>query len=253
MIKPQELAALIEDFAPASAAEEWDNVGLLYDSGRDIKNVLVALDATAAVYGEAAALGCEAVVTHHPLVIEGVRRMSHIDAFARAAQNGVSVIAAHTNFDIAAGGVNDVLAKLLGIERAEPFGEPGGAKMGRVGNIEPLSAIDFLERVKTALGLRAVSYVAGPEAVSRVAVLGGSGGDYVAAAQRAGADAFVTGEAKHHEALRAADLGILLVAAGHYETEHPAVAALCEKLQKRVGERAICRASQREQAPFLTI
>lgn len=78
---------------------------------------------------------------------------------------------------------------------------------------------DFAAHIKEALGLSAVRCTAVSKMLRTVAVVGGAGGDYALAAQAKGADAFVTGEVKHHEAIAAQQAGLALYEAGHYHTE----------------------------------
>jgi putative NIF3 family GTP cyclohydrolase 1 type 2 len=111
--------------------------------------------------------------------------------------------------------------------------------MGRIGEVEPCTLPEFAQKVKSALNAPTV-LAAGNLPVRRVAVLGGSGSDFVDAAKKAGADTYLTGDAKHHEYLGAFDFGINLICAGHFFTEHP----VCEFLDKTLGE--ICPDAVRE-------
>ncbi|MBR5502556.1 MAG: Nif3-like dinuclear metal center hexameric protein, partial [Oscillospiraceae bacterium] len=115
MITPRELEQLVAQIAPPEAAEEWDNVGLLLDSGAPTDRILFALDATVQAVEEAKKLGCGVIVTHHPLIFHPLRRIEAGSPVQLAAKAGISVISAHTNFDTAAGGVNDLLAEMFGL------------------------------------------------------------------------------------------------------------------------------------------
>jgi dinuclear metal center YbgI/SA1388 family protein len=155
----------------------------------------------------------------------------------RLIRAGVSLYAAHTTFDRAAGGINDMLAGRLGLVDVVTAAGPEDGLM-RVGALpEAMAEPAFFAHVKRALGadsLRVSAWPGGP--VRTVAVLGGSGGDFAAAAKEAGADALVTGEAKHHHFLEAQARGLLLVEAGHYATEHGFVDEIFMSLQSRRNE-----------------
>ncbi|MDD3919844.1 MAG: Nif3-like dinuclear metal center hexameric protein [Eubacteriales bacterium] len=240
------LLAVLEETAPIGLAEKWDNPGLLISPEReDIKKVLVALDATPAVAKEAAACGADMVLTHHPLFFSPVKHVLRDDPQTAAAwaliRNGIGLFAAHTNLDTAISGVNDALAGILGLADVRPLLMPDAplteetVSIGRVGMLpSAMPLADFAAFVGERLHTRACYAGDGKRAVQRVALLGGSGGDFLPQAKAAGADVLVTGEAKHHEGLAAEVLQIGLVVAGHYETEQIVLSAWIEGLQKRL-------------------
>lgn len=220
--------------APPELAEEWDNPGLLVRSGSDAKSILVSLDITAAVVDEAAAKGCGLIVAHHPVIFRPLRSIAQGDVVFRLIQAGISALCAHTNLDAAEGGVNDVLAATLQLQKVEPFGG-----MGRIGHLQKaLPPPAFAAFCAQALG-GPVQLANAQSPVRRVAVLGGSGGDFVQKAVEAGADCLLTGDAGHHDALDALQAGISLVAAGHYGTERPVVPALAQKLKERFPQSTV--------------
>ncbi len=222
----KDLLAFFEQKAPADTAEGWDNVGLLVDCGHTvITNAVVALDATPTAIEVAAKLGAELLITHHPIIFSPLAAVSHTNPAAIALKNGVSVLSLHTNLDKAAGGVNDTLAAILGLESTAVAADG----MGRVGTLPaPLSSKDFATLCAEKLG--APVAFCGSKAVSTVAVCGGGAGDGVFAFANT-ADAYVTGEVKHHEWLAAEQSGLTVVAAGHYTTEVPVVATLAAWLK----------------------
>lgn len=245
MLYPADIAAYIEEKAPAALAEEWDNVGLLVDAGQPVRRVLAALDITPAVVAEAKRLDCQLVVSHHPVIFHALKRLSDQPA-ALLVREGLSAVCAHTNFDTAEGGVNDVLAALLGLANVRPF-----AGLGRVGEVPEQPAADFAARAAAALGVPVMLADAG-RPVRTVAVVGGSGGDFADAAREAGADCLVTGEAAHHEGLGALQRGMSLIVGGHYATEHPAVHRLADWLRERFGELEVLE-SRDERPPFTPV
>ncbi len=235
----KDLIALFERIAPVGLAEEWDNPGLLIEpENEEITRILFALDCTPAVAEEAAARGAQLVFTHHPLFFKPVRRIHHsapdTAAAYRLIRHGIGLYAAHTNLDCALGGVNDALAKTIGLESVRPLapGADGGPGIGRVGDLPtPLPLLEFASAVRDTLSA-AVRYGGGANhCVSTVAVIGGSGGDFIREAKAAGADVLLTGEIKHSQALEAEIAGIAVIEAGHYETERVVLPYLLEGLQ----------------------
>ena len=131
--------------------------------------------------------------------------------------HGISAICMHTNLDVAEGGVNDVLAAALRLEDPGPLSEEG---VGRVGTLpEPMPLQAFIQEVCHTLGCNGLRYADAGSMVSRVAVGGGSCGDFEDAAIAAGCDTFVTADIGYHQFLDAPGKGINLIDAGHFPTE----------------------------------
>lgn len=229
----QQIFDFLNERAPFATAEEWDNPGLLVGAPyKDVGRVLVALDATAGALDTAKAVGADLLVTHHPVIFAPLKRLAADSIPYRLAHEGIALIAAHTNLDKAEGGVNDTLAERLGLTGVT-VGEDGYTRIGTLP--ETLTARDFAAHVAAVLGTP-VRY-AGEKPVSAVAVCGGGGGDFVAGCVGL-ADAYVTGEVKHHEWLENAGR-INIVEAGHYATEVPVVDTLAGWLQEAFPELAV--------------
>ena len=219
----------MDSIAPFSLAESRDNVGLLA-GGEDIAvtGALVALDATAAVLKEAAQLGANLLITHHPIIFHPLYRLEKDSIPWQMAEKGMSVICAHTNLDIVQDGVNDVLAKRLCLSDVRHLTEEG---IGRVGELcIPMTAEVFAGYVKGKLQAPGVKYSDTGSMIRTVAICSGSGSDYWDAAARSGADAYLSGELAHHVWVDAVHRGVSLVEAGHFYTENPIVAPLAKKL-----------------------
>lgn len=230
--------AVMERVAPPELAMEWDNIGLLVSPARgEIETVLVALDCTPAVAREAAETEADLVLTHHPQFFHPVRRLL-MDAPDTAAacillRSGVGHYAAHTNLDAAAGGVNEVLASLFGVEDAAPF----GSGIGRIGTLpEPETLMGLGARVGLALHTDARITGDADARIRRVAFVGGAGGSEITEARRAGAEVLVTGELRHNEALDALTLGLCCISAGHDETERIILKPLIRRLQRETDD-----------------
>lgn len=222
----KDIVDFLEQKAPAATAEEWDNPGLLVESGeKAVTGAVVALDATPAAIHFAIENGANLLVTHHPVIFGGLTRLQHHHPAVLAMQAGVSVFCAHTNLDKAAGGVNDALAALCGLTDVTVAADG----MSRVGTLPaPLSSEAFAAEVARVLQAP-VAFTAG-KTVSRVAVCGGAAGEGVFTFADM-VDAYVTGEIKHHEFLAAKAANLTAIAAGHYATEVPVLKPLADWLR----------------------
>lgn len=228
----KELYDYLDEKIPRALSCEWDNDGLMVcaDAFCEAKRVLLALDATDAVAEYAAENGFDAVVTHHPMIFSPLRALSVTDPTARKAlffaKNNIAVMSFHTRLDAREGGVNDVLARKLGVINTVPFG-PAGEELGRIGVLPaPVPLRKFCADVAEALACPSVNAIGAKETVQKVAVLGGGGKDFVKSALSAGADVFVTGEVTYNVMLEAKAAGLCLITAGHYHTERPVLSAL---------------------------
>lgn len=221
--------------APLELQMSFDNSG--FQIGRInnvLHRVLLALDVTDPVVDEAEELGAELIITHHPLIFSGIKSIDGRDPagerLLRLAEKGIAVISMHTNLDIAEDGVNDVLIRLLG---AEPVAALDKENCGRVGYFkEALTLSDFLEMSKKKLNANGLRYYDAGKPVSKLAVMGGAGGENLEDAYALGCDTYLTSDIKYHQFLRAQELGINLIDADHFCTENPIIPALREKLSR---------------------
>ncbi len=222
----------IDGIAPFAAQCEWDNSGLIVgDKNKSVKKIGVVLDITKDAVLSAKELGCDLIISHHPVIFRATKNFLADNAAFLLASNGISAICAHTSLDIAKGGVNDALASALGFENAFPLSDEGEESMIRVAEISPVSGEELAKTVAEKLntGIRLAD---SKKIISKVAVCGGAGGDFIGEVAESGCDAYITGDISHHEFLDALDLGLTLIAAGHFETENPVVASLAKKLEK---------------------
>lgn len=243
MPKLYEIIQVIEKIAPPGLASEWDNSGLqIGDSGADVKRVLVALDPLTEVVEEAARLGCGLVLAHHPLFFRPLKRLdlsagqgAVVGAAVRA---GVAVYSAHTSLDRVPDGVSGALADALGLKKTavleQADGWPKGYGFGKVGvPAKKTTARGIAEHAKIALGVASVRITGDPDRpVKKVAVCGGSGSELIGAALASGADCFVTGDVKYHDALGAQGTGLVVVDIGHFGSELPVVERMAGLLDK---------------------
>ncbi len=220
---------------PRSLSCEWDNDGLMCcpDPHREVKKILVSLDISEEIIERAIKGEYDVILSHHPLVFRPVKALTTEAGVPRKliglVQNRIAAMSFHTRFDALDGGVNDVLAEILGLGNVVKFGD-GDELMGRIGEVNSTTLDDFAERVKKVLGSPVVLYN-GNRLVSRVAVLGGNGDDFVGAAIAAGADTYVSGRIGYHMVADAKENGINLIEAGHYFTEAPALNKLVQMVK----------------------
>ncbi len=248
----REFYAALEGRFPRTLSWDWDNDGISCapDLDASVTGILIALDPTEDAVEAAIEAGCNVLLTHHPMLFRGLKTVDGHDTGSRKVirmiQHGITAMAFHTRLDAADGGVNDALAARLGLCDAEPFGDnanPAGKPIGRVGNLpREMSADEFIETVKTALGLPALIFAGCGKSVRRVAVVGGAGDDEIAAAVAAGADTFVTGELRYHQLCDAPYGDLNLIMAGHFHTEAPVLdrlATLCGEIIPEISVRVL--------------
>ena len=249
----REIEQSLFDWAPRELAADWDNVGhLLGSPGDTVSRVLTALDITEEVADEAMALGCQLIVSHHPVMnckwlpgqtVREDRPQGHL--LLKLLRNNISAICMHTNLDAAQRGVNDLLAKALHLADPVPLHESG---IGRHGFLpEPMALPEFVRFVSQTLGCNGVRYAGAGRPVFHVAVGGGACGDFENDAIAAGCDTFVTSDLSYHQFLDAAGKGITLIDAGHFPTEDLICGEIVSYLSARFPQLAVTKsASHRE-------
>lgn len=245
----QDFLEILKRIVPATLAESWDNVGLLAgEPGQPVHRVLLALDPTLPLVEQAIREQYDLILTHHPVIFHPLKNLRTDTPTGRflscAVSNHIGVIACHTNYDSAPQGVSDCLAELLGLQEIRPLqpstsGCPETCGLGRIGQLQPpLDAQTFVDRLTTAIN---PSWIleAGPRPqwVRTAAVCGGSCSDFAELAKGSGADVFLTAEVKHSVARWAEDAGFWIVDGGHFGTENPAIAPLCQRLRQEMAQR----------------
>lgn len=209
-----QLISTFEQFWPQSGAESWDAPGLIVGSaGAEVRRVLLSVDVTSELIAEAAAEGFDLILAHHPALMRGVTSLAGNTAkgslVTQAISSKVAIFSAHTNADIVEDGVSDTLAKALGLLNTEPLVPvaSSGQGHGRIGELSEQTTLgEFARSVAkslpaTAVGVRVAGEYSQP--VARVAVCGGAGDSFIAAASAAGADVFLTADLRHHPAQEA--------------------------------------------------
>lgn len=240
---------------PTTLSCAWDNDGLMLCPApdREVRRVLLALDATDAILDRAVKTGADAVITHHPLLFRPLKAVTPLSLNGSRALTalaaGLSVLSFHTRLDAAEGGVNDALAQRIGLAAAETFGDAESPSLGRICTLAaPVPAAGFAAAVRDALGAPVVQ-LTGNRPVCRVAVVGGDGKDFIRPAIEAGADTLLTGAASYNTALDAPEMGLNIIEAGHYYTEAPVLTVLSDLVRDLCG--AECEIADSNRTVFI--
>jgi len=262
-ITVRDLFSIIDDIAPFSIAEDWDNCGLQAgDMSWPVRTVLVALDVSMDVMNHAAASHADLVVCHHPLMLRTPKSIDFSimpgSAIFLAAQKKISIISAHTNLDKVQGGLNDLFASIIGVKNLRLLVSQDqyvgnvqsnqnisydtcGNGIGRTGELERVFSLRDLARyIKEIFQLATIRIAGDPDLlVTQVALCTGSGGSLIGDFFRSGAHVYITGDIKYHEAREIEQAGLGLIDVGHFASERIAVGLLCEKLKNAAIERGM--------------
>lgn len=264
MATVKDILRFLDEKAPFDSQLGFDNSGFLVGRGeKQVEQILVALDITERVAEEAAGLGADLIVSHHPVIWEGAKSVTDESLLGRKLLalicNDIAAICAHTNLDAAKGGVNDALASVLGLRDTALLKTYGFYQDGTPFGIEqvgvlpggPVSLPEFAAEVKAKLGANGVRYVDAGRPVHKVAVGGGSCSGSMKEALAAGCDTFVTADVKYDGFLDAKALGLNLIDAGHFPTENVVCPVLVSWLKQGFPEVNVTISAHREVFSYL--
>ena len=247
MATVKDIYNFIDKFAPFSTQEEWDNSGLLVgDENKEVSKILFSLDITSDVINQAISCNADLIITHHPIIFKPVSNVLSDSLIYKLIENGISIISAHTNYDKAIDGVNDVLCKTINASRYEKV-EDTCLNIAYFEN--SIFSDDFALYLRGKLG-GIVRYNALDKKVSKIAVCSGSGSDYLSLAKELNCDALLTGDASHHAFLDANEMDIALFACGHFETESISIKPLAEKISNEFRIKVLLA---NQKTPIITI
>lgn len=238
-----DLYRALDKICPFSFQDKWDNSGLLVgEMNMPLERVLVTLDITAEAAEEAARLGCSAVVSHHPVIFHPLTRLDNKNPAVILAKHDIAAVCAHTNLDMAKGGINDIIADMLthyGFEKTagllEGVHRIDGESIGYgriVVSEKAYTAPELADLLREIFGCTVVRYCDGGREIRRLAICSGSGGGMSEAAVKMGADGFLTGDVKHDVFISARNVGLSLFDCGHFHTENICVNYLANKLRE---------------------
>ena len=244
MAKVKDFYGYLNSIAPFETQEDWDNSGMLVgDMDAEVKKVAVVLDITHEEIKKAKAIGADLIISHHPVSFNPIKSVTRGSVPYELVASSINALCCHTPLDIADGGTNDSLAKLLGIEvtRTE---DP----ILRLGTVEPTTAENLAGKIAKTLNTK-VRYADAGRKIEKIAICTGAGCSLIEAAGEI--DAFITGDASHHNFLDCIQAGITLIAAGHYETEIVVVPVLVKKLQTQFPDIEIIDIKQENPIKFI--
>lgn len=239
----EEIMQILEEQSPTALACDWDNVGLLIGNPeKEVKKIYIAVDATEEVLEEAQQVGADMLLTHHPMIFQGIRHITSGDFMGkriiRLVQKDIAYYAMHTNFD--ARGMGELAGAIMGLKHdsvlsvtGEYNGTPVG--IGRVGDLlAPMTLGQCARFVREAFTLEQVKVFGDTNRmIMRAAICPGSGKSYISTAVEAGAGVLITGDIDHHEGLDAVEKGLCIIDAGHYGLEHIFVSYMKDYLASR--------------------
>lgn len=249
MAKIVDILQILRDFAPETNTEPdfSDNVGLLLGSEKgEAERVLLCLDCTERVVNEAKKLKSELIISHHPAIFYGLKKITDTEPTGRmllaAAKAGINIYSAHTNLDFCDGGINDYVAEKMKLSNVKPMEVKNGIKIGRVGVREKVSISDLVKELRESFDDKHIRYIGESNAeVSTVAVVNGGGGDidFLNLAINNGADCYITADVPHHVALYAREMGIHLIIMQHYTMERVYIPRLKEIIECGAAKRSL--------------
>lgn len=215
-----EVIKYLESKYPKTLAYEYDNVGLQVGSlNKKCTTILVTLDVTKAVIAEAIAVKAELIISHHPLIFKPLLNVT-IESprgyiIEQLIRHNIALYSAHTNYDLASGGMNDELANALEIINPQVLDDSEG--MGRFGTVKPQPISSFIAFAKDRLGVKTARYIGSLEGeVKIVGISGGSGSNHVGQAMKKNCDLYITGDVTYHTALDCQAMGQNVLDIGHY-------------------------------------
>lgn len=254
------IGEIIDSNIPEALQEDWDNTGFqIAFSQRPVDRILTCLDVTESVADEAAELGVQLIVSHHPLIFGGITSITDESPRGRIIEkligSGISLYSSHTSFDKYERGNNFFLGNLLGLRDIQV---PDGTDICITGlrpDDAPADLKGFAAYVAGKLGGGDILRCTGPDdkAINRIGICAGSGSEFAGLLQAAGCDLLITGDLKYHDAADAAAEGFAIIDAGHYGTERFFSGNMGEILSELLGDGVTVISSGRESGPFRSI
>ncbi len=226
-----ELYKKLDELIPRELSCDWDNDGLMCcpEPLREVKKVLFTLDVTESAAEYAVKNGFDVIISHHPMIFKPLPSVTSRKLILLI-KNGISVMSFHTRLDALCGGVNTALAEAVGIEDAVPFSSDG---IGLIGTLKgEYTPTELAEKVKNVLGAPFAELISSGKSPKKVALVGGDGKDCLLDAVNAGCDTYITGSMSYNSMTDASELGINIIAAGHFFTENPVLG----RLEKMITE-----------------
>ena len=242
MIKVNNIINEMELLAPTYLKEDFDNVGLMVgDKNKEVKKVLLALDCTLKVIEEAKKENVELIITHHPLIF---KRPSSITTdtlqgkkIIELIKNDISLYSSHTHLDSVENGLNDTIVSILGFDNSkilEKNKRDDKAGLGRIVSLkESIQLEDLISKIKKSLNINNLRVVKGKDKVNKIAIINGSGQDFIGKAVALGADCIITGDTTYHFASDYKEMEISILDVGHFASEQITFFNVMENLKEK--------------------
>jgi len=236
-MKRDELTAYLEEYLRIDESNDMGPNGLQVEGQPEIKKIITAVSASIELFQTAIEKDADAVLVHHG-IIWNFERPVYKGAYKQRVkmllENDINLYTYHLPLDAHAEvGNSAVMARLLGLENIEPFGEYHGQYVGVKGQVNDLEADEFFGQIKNIISDKALIFPFGPERIKHVGIISGGAQKEIKQAIEQGLDIFITGEASEFVMHNVKEEGIHFVAAGHYATERFGVQALGEHLQTK--------------------
>ena len=237
-----ELIDKLNEKYPFELQEEWDNSGLqIGNPDKKLKGVVISLDLEEESVDMAIENDANLIITHHPYLFSPKNSIDFRDSFynrlEKCIKNDITVYAFHTNLDIAEGGVNDNLAKILGLEDVKSLEKGKELGLGRYGEIRKIGGSEYLRFVKDKLEAEnIIAYGNIDKEIERVALCGGAGSSLIEDAIELSCDLIVTGDVKYHEAMDLSNKGIIIADVGHFASENHIIYKLQDEIEEIIGK-----------------
>lgn len=253
----EKIVDLLDVRLKINIAESWDNCGLLLGRyEQDIQKILLALELTEEILEEAKEEGCNLIITHHPAIFSGLKKITDRGEalLYRAIKEDIAIYSAHTNFDLIEDGLNDYVLSLLGGKKIVLSEDE--EEIIRVFDIEPMSLMNFMDLLADRLKIDQLKLIARTKdaQISRVGMVTGAGIDYAEKSFEYGADVFITGDIKYHEAMDQIEKNRLLVDIGHFGSEKHFKSAMRSFIKEKIDELSslLILEAKKERDPFYT-
>ncbi|MDY3903367.1 Nif3-like dinuclear metal center hexameric protein [Peptoniphilus sp.] len=233
-----EIKSYMENWAKDEYQLSWDNSGSQIEFKEVTDSVILGLDITDKLIKKAIELDSKLIITHHPMffsgeknIIQGTYMGNNVISLIK---NNISVFSYHTSMDIAKDGVNDTLFEKLNLKNKSILAYEEEKAMGLVGELEKeYSLLELNKFLMEKLQVKKIKFYGREDKlIKKVAILGGSGADFISNAKKSGADAFITGDVKYHDGQKAYENGIILIDVGHFYSEK----IVLEKIKNRLME-----------------
>ena len=249
-MKIKEITSYLEEIAPISYQENYDNCGLIVgDENAVVKMALITLDCTEAIVDEAIEKGCNLVISHHPIIFTGIKKLNGSNYIQRtiikAIKNNIAIYAIHTNLDNVYNGVSSKIADRLGLKNCKilaPKDKQNNLNIGfgMIGELtKSIESKVFLESLKAVMKTNCVRHTPlVKRAIKKVAVCGGSGSSLLSNAKALGADIYISADFKYHEFFDAEN-DLIIADIGHYESEQFTKDLIYDLLTKNFAKFAV--------------